>query len=352
MNLFLFDMDAVLLEPGGYRAALIETVNYFSRQMGLGDLAPRPDEIESFEAVGITSEWDSAAIAIVEMACTGQRPDYHALAQRVSVEWRQAEYAVEAAYRLASNLQSPIASRDWRLEDLLLHSRNIHRSPVLNIFQQFTLGDQFEVTYGLPKTIETHSTLLKHDRPVLDRAVPAHSAIYTARPCQAPRDVAPRRGYAPEAELGAQRVGLSHLPLIGFGSLQWLAEELGNGAVAEHFLKPSPVHGLAALGAALGGSESAAVRAGEAAMRSEWLSPLKELRAETGRVFVFEDSARSITGVREAVRLLGDQWSCVGVGISAGGPKRVALTKVADRVYDSLNAALDSEISYTLAYPL
>ena len=341
LDIFLFDMDAVLLEPGGYRTALIETINYFSSRLGLGHLAPTLAEIEAIESLGITSEWDSAAIAIVEMACTGQRPNYIALAEKVSQAWRQGEYAAEAAYRLVSNLQSPIASRDWRLEDLLLHSRNIHRSPVLNIFQQFTLGDQFEATYDLPKTIDTHSTLLKHDRPVLGRAVPAHSAIYTARPCQAPRDVAPRRGYAPEAELGAQLVGLSHLPLIGFGSLQWLAEELGNGAVAEHFLKPSPVHGLAALGAALGGSESAAVRAAAAAVRGEWLSPLKELRAETGRVFVFEDSARSIAGVREAVRLLGENWSCVGVGISAGGPKRVALAKVADRVYDSLNDALN-----------
>jgi hypothetical protein len=345
MDIHLFDMDSVLLMPGGYRAALVETINYFSRQLGLGDLGPTHAEMEAIESYGITSEWDSAPIAIVEIMQTGQRPDYIALTERVSAEWRKGEYAAEAAWRLFSN--SPTL-RIGELENYLLYSRDISRSAILNVFQQFTLGDQFEATYQLPKTIDTHSTLLKHDRPLLARAVPPHSVIYTARPCKAPRDVAPRLGFAPEAELGAELVGLSHLPLIGFGSFQWLAEELGNGVVSEHFLKPLPTHGLAAIAAALGGPESEAVRAGEAAKRGEWLSPLKELRAESGRVIVFEDTARSIGGVREAVSLLGGNWTCVGIGIAAGGPKREALSKVADRLYNSLNDALDSEISYTL----
>ncbi|MEK6575438.1 MAG: hypothetical protein AABZ58_14105 [Chloroflexota bacterium] len=356
LNIYLFDMDAVLLHPGGYRAALIATVNHFSRGLGLGDLAPTYDEIETFEAAGITSEWDSAPISIAAISLAHSRPDYLSLVERVSAEWRRGECPAEAAYRVLFPSPSPRgrgrgdegeggifgANGDWHTA-ILLHSRDIRRSPVLNVFQQFTLGDAFESTYGLPRTIDAHSTLLKHDRPALSRPVPPQSAIYTARPSKPPRDMPPRIGYAPEAELGAQLVGLSHLPIIGFGSFQWLAETIGGHA--ELYLKPSPVHGLAAIGAALGGPESESLRAAEAAMRAEWLPPLKDLRGAKGRVTVFEDSASSIKGVREAVGLLGSNWECVGVGISSGGPKRDALAKVADRVYPSLNDALDRELN-------
>ncbi len=342
-EIFLFDMDAVLLHPGGYRAALIATVNHFSREMGFGDFAPTHDEIEAFEAAGITSEWDSAPISIAAIALTGHRPDYYSLIERLNAEWRKGEYPADAAYRLFSSPQSPISSNgDWRSE-ILLHSRDICRSPVINVFQQFTLGHAFEETYGLPRTVHTDSTLLQHDRPALARRAPPNSAIYTARPSKPPRDVPQRIGYAPEAELGAQLVGLSHLPIIGFGSFQWLAETIGGDP--EHYLKPSPVHALAAIGAALGGAESESLRAAEAAARGEWLSPLKELRGAKGRVTVFEDSAASIRGVREAASLLGENWQCVGVGISSGGPKKVALAKVADRVYPSLDDALDGELN-------
>jgi hypothetical protein len=131
--------------------------------------------------------------------------------------------------------------------------------------------------------------------------------------------------------------------VIGFGSFQWLAET--EGGDPESYLKPSPVHGLAAIAAASGAPESVCVRAAAAAGRGEWISPLKELRANTGRVTVFEDSARSIEGVREAVRLLGENWQCVGVGISPGGPKQAALVRVSDRVYPSLDTALNGELN-------
>lgn len=346
LNLYLFDMDSVLLYPGGYRAALISTINYFSQQFGLGDLAPTEEEIEGIEALGITSEWDSAPIAVAEILMTRQRPDYVELARRVNAEWRKGEYPAEAAWRILQSSNSSVTQeRIGELENLLLHSRNIRRSPVQAIFQQYVLGEAFEPTYGMARTIDSKSALLEYDRKALNRPVPEHSAIYTARPCKVPREVEPRLGYAPEAELGAHLVGLTHLPVIGFGSFQWLVEELGNGTLADELVKPSPVHALAAIGAAATGSESASLIAAEAATRGEWHSPLKELREQQGRVMVFEDSARSISGVREAVGLLGEAWSCVGVGIATGGPKAEALAKVSDRVYASINDALIGELN-------
>lgn len=366
MNIYLFDMDAVLLHPGGYRAALVATVNYFSTAMGLGEMAPSLEEIEAFEAMGITSEWDSASICIAALlAASGwqfrggfwdaaailrgnenqnfARPNYRALGARACAEWRPGEYAAEAAYRVLLDGRPP-DGLERRLADLLLHTRDINRSPVLPVFQQFTLGADFEPTYGLPQTIETESLLLKFDRPALNRPIPDHSAIYTARPSNPPRDVPALQGlgYAPEAELGAKLVGLSHLPLIGYGSLRWLAETVGGGV--HHYVKPSPVHGLAAIGAAAGAPESGALIAAEALLRGEWLSPLKELRGWRGRVTVFEDSASSIRGVREAVKRLGENWKCRGIGISSGGPKYEALIEVADRVFDSLDVAMENAL--------
>ncbi|MBI3362755.1 MAG: hypothetical protein HY023_16770 [Chloroflexi bacterium] len=363
LEIYLLDMDAVLLHPGGYRAALIATVNHFSTAMGLGEQAPAVEEIEAFEAAGITSEWDSASICIAALLAAsaheysggfsdaasalrgdgrrhGPRPDYRALAGRVAAELRRGEYPAEAAYRLLLNDRSSDGLRR-PLAELLLYTRDIHRSPVLPVFQQFTLGEAYEATYGLPRTIETESLLLEHDRPALSHPVPPRSAIYTARPSNPPRDVPPRSGmgYAPEAELGAGLVGLSHLPLIGYGSLKWLAETVGGDT--HQYVKPSPVHALAAIGAATGALESEALVAAEALTRGDWLSPLKDLRDGRGRVTVFEDSASSIRGVREAVSLLGEGWQCRGIGISAGGPKREALAQVADRVYPSLDAAIE-----------
>lgn len=341
-SVYLFDMDAVLVHAGGYHAALVATVNHFAEKMGLDAPNLTREEIESFEAAGITSEWDTAPICIAALRLDGgARPDFRALARRIGGEMRKGEFPAETAYRIFEEEKE--AEKDGvRLSDLLLHTRDVARSPVTYVFQQFTLGDEFEPTYGLPRTIKTESLLFKFDRPALSKPAPSHSAIYTARPSNPPRDVAPRRGYAPEAELGARLVGLSHLPLIGYGSLQWLAESVGGDA--HRYVKPSPAHALAAIGAAAGVRESEALLAAEASIRGEWRPLLRDLCGRRGRVTVFEDSASSIRGVREAAALLGERWECRGIGISAGGPKHEALIKTADRVYSSLDEALEVEM--------
>ena len=340
-NLYLFDMDAVLLHPGGYRAALMATVNYFSREMGLGDCAPTMHEIEVFESVGITSEWDSAPMCIAALMLNGKRIDYAELARRVSAETKSGEVPAEAAYRVFHQTSEAQTSEVSKTSEVLLHSRDINRSRVLQVFQQFTLGEQYESTYGLKRTFENGhgSLLLKYDRKVITSSVPERSAIYTARPSKPPRDVPMQIGYAPEAELGAELVGLSHLPLIGFGRLQWLAERVGGHG--EHYIKPSPVHALAAIGAAFGFAESESLLMAVALARGESNTGLSELRGV--RVTVFEDSAMSIQGVRQAVNLIGGQ--CVGIGISSGGPKLERLVKISDRVYPNIDEALQGEIN-------
>ena len=58
----LFDMDGVLLESLGYHIALQETVRQAALELGLNDPPLSMEAIASFEAGGITCEWDEAAI--------------------------------------------------------------------------------------------------------------------------------------------------------------------------------------------------------------------------------------------------------------------------------------------------
>jgi FMN phosphatase YigB (HAD superfamily) len=62
MKILLFDMDGVLLDPLGYHKALIETVRLVSRSMGFDDFILSDKDIAQFEALGISSEWDSSAL--------------------------------------------------------------------------------------------------------------------------------------------------------------------------------------------------------------------------------------------------------------------------------------------------
>jgi len=343
LQVYLFDMDSVLLHPGGYRAALIAAIHHFASALGLGDVAPTLDEIEAFESLGITSEWDMAPICVAAITLRGGRPDYRDLAHRIAEEIREKEYPAETAYRVLP--RAPFTGWGVRIDEILLHSRDIHRSSVLSIFQQYTLGKDYERTYGLPCTIDTESTILKYDRPELTEYVPETSVIFTSRPSKPPRDVPPLPGYAPEAELGAKLLNLDYLPVVGYGHMQWLAEIVGGDA--DSYLKPSPIHALACISISAMGEafpQTDSLKAAEAASRGEWKPPLAELRGRGGQVVVFEDSASSIVGAREAVKMLGDGWECVGVGVASGGPKYKALVKVADRVYTSIDEAVRGEV--------
>ena len=54
MNLFIFDMDGVLVKQGGYHSALKDTVLMAARQAGLGEVTLSDEQVVEFEALGIT----------------------------------------------------------------------------------------------------------------------------------------------------------------------------------------------------------------------------------------------------------------------------------------------------------
>ena len=132
----------------------------------------------------------------------------------------------------------------------------------MRLFQHYSLGSRvFCQTYDLPAEVETESFLHTHDRSNINDEIRAklrqpniYLAGLTARPSAPPREVDDSHfGYAPEAEIALELVGLADIPLIAFGKLEYLAAQRGLDPGA--LIKPSPVHALAATAAALTGDE-------------------------------------------------------------------------------------------------
>jgi hypothetical protein len=170
-------------------------------------------------------------------------------------------------------------------------------------------------------------------------------AIFTNRPSLPPD------GYfsTPEAEIGAQTVGLENLPIVGFGALSWFAFK--RGLDLEAFLKPSPVHVLAALWLALERGSSlekedslitalkAALQALDGEGREGWMG------LEGSQVFVFEDTVRGMKSARTAGEILAKMDIHIQVelyGITDSRPKQEALSDFGAAVFPDLSAALTS----------
>lgn len=202
MRIHLFDLDGVLIYPGGYRAALKATVNHFSRALNLGDGAPADETIELFEACGITSEWDSSPICVAVMLtelwrahprlrlprdfaaalATARafsiRADWDALyaqwARRIAEATRHARAPSQVALGLFMQ-DAHTFSRDGRAEELIMvlralleHARDFARSPTMRVFQTYTLGSaRFAEHYGVAPQFETPSLIRELDKPAL-----------------------------------------------------------------------------------------------------------------------------------------------------------------------------------------
>ncbi|MDP6793266.1 MAG: hypothetical protein QF660_04340, partial [Anaerolineales bacterium] len=288
-SVYLLDVDGVLLYPGGYREALNRTINHFSRAMGWGDCAPMDTTTLVFEAHGITNEWDTSAICLAAMFVAAwqhspdlqlprsvpaalaavrtcgvpvQRVDFAQTARMVAAEMRAGEYPALAAPRVFSRALNSSQKADRRstltvlLDEILLTTRDIHRSHTLPVFQTYALGSVvFEETYSIAAPFDMASMILENDRPAISRANCEHllraansgeikPVVFTARPSLPPREIRVETGfYAPEAELAVQMLGLETLPMIGYGRVQWLAREFGGDP--NLWVKPAPVHALA-----------------------------------------------------------------------------------------------------------
>jgi hypothetical protein len=195
--------------------------------------------------------------------------------------------------------------------NLLTETRNVHKSHTMRIFQHFTLGSkQFTETYKLPAEFETGSFLLMHDMSNINAEIRAklcqlnhHLAAFTSRPSRPPCEIRESTlGYAPEAELALELAGLSDIPLIAFGKLEYLASQYGLDPAT--LVKPSPVQALAAVLAAWTDEEWPALQAANQWLKTGSLNGRFDQLPKTFELIVVEDTMGGIHSVRSAGEIL------------------------------------------------
>jgi hypothetical protein len=385
-TLLLFDIDGVLIHPQGYKESLRATVDYFAAQMGQSPVGLTYEENAFFEACGMTNEWISGPMVVAAMLvdAVSQRPDLArptldetlAAIRESGICIRRPELIGLSREVLARNpegvhTEEPVLAYLAERAVPALHAvlsellEDIHPpdAPVARIFQHYTLGHElFAETYGMPPEFETESFLVKEDRSALTPEIKRRlqdliaadnygMVALTARPSLPPADLSPeeratldRERYPPEGELALELLGLeADLPLIASGRMIWLSTQRNQGS--HTYVKPSPVHALAAIGAARTGHEKAALEAAATLVEEGCLEePLARLEGETTRVVVFEDATGGIQAGRRAVEMLnaaGIEAGFEAVGVAPEESKREALSKAADRVARDVNEALE-----------
>lgn len=364
-TIFVFDMDGVLLEPGGYQQALKSTVKLIGKMLGAPETRLTGDQIARFEALNVSNEWDSLAIctaiillhvwkidpdiclngAKLNSRCvTDKRPDFdNFLSQFTDIGDLPGQMIFHKIIATHPDLHE---GQKQHLADILLNSNDIYQSLTLPLHQEAVLGSTlFQKIYGIEPQLECESALLKHDRPSItcDQRekllnwldLPEnHAVIMTNRLSLAPE------GYqsTPEAELGLKLVGLESIPLIGSGTLLWFAAE-HCGLASHTFLKPNPVHALTALG--LSHWDSAQQSVAKAA--DLWLGKgnAKDWQAFNGaKLVIFEDSANGILAGIRAVDILknnGIEIDLKRVGVSQNKIKLDVLKQLSDLTVPDIN---------------
>jgi hypothetical protein len=351
-KVFLLDVDGVLVHQGGYRAALHATLNHFASLMGLSHFDFPEEKLSELEKRGIFSEWDMVPLllgtlwndilshptnlklpadlssAAVEI---GRNANGYIPRELIIPEFEliAGQYPAQAALQ---NGCFPFIPIDLRT-NLLSQSRNVNFSQTMRLFQHYSLGSRvFSQTYELPAEVETESFLLTHDRSNINAGVRAklrqtniQLAALTARPSAPPRKVnVSHLGYAPEAELALELVGLADIPLMGFGKLEYLASQRGLDAGA--LLKPAPFQALAATAAAFAGDEWSALQSAGDWYQTGQLKGVFADLPHAFELFVVEDTLsgiRSVQAAGEIFRQAGFDVTVHALGLTSGSAAKV-----------------------------
>ena len=376
MKILLFDMDGVLLEPHGYHLALQETVRRMAMALGFGDITLSSDDIATFEAGGITSEWDEAAIStalLLEMAWQDEpgyglpaslaqplsthpehrsAPDFHELARKLSTPEMIRLHPLERAEHFFLKNNRHPSGQFQILHDLILGARVAELSITHRTFQELVLGSaEFSLAYELPAALGCESYLLKYDRSNLSAvksarlsnwiAAPKHAAaVITSRPSRPPFGIFS----TPEAELGAELVHLESLPILGWGGMCWVG--LKRMTDPQAFLKPSPVHALAAMRMALGDTQEIALTEAVGLAETGHANSFWE-QLDGASVSIFEDTPggiKSLRGAKEELAKIGIRIDAYFYGIARKLVKVKALRANSAKIYATLEDALEQDM--------
>jgi hypothetical protein len=384
----LFDLDGVLVQPGGYRAATKAAIVYYLEQMGLKTTFPGEDFFEHLEALGISSEWDMVPISIAmyleEVVQRAGLPSKtitldEALAylKQKKLSFPNLSYKTHLA-RIKPFLKKelspsdavlaeclsgqpslifPALSGQTLLKELLAETRWPARSRTTRLFQNHVLGSQvFRKTYSLEPILECDSYLEAYDLPLITPATwlkvregmeqgKLGCAVYTLRPSlPAAGSGFEPLGFSPEAEMALKLVKAPTFPLIGYGQINCLAEKVHQ--TTDSLVKPNPVQALAAIGSAICGDEWRALQWAYQLAQPNEKSPLTadvsiEIPANLN-VNVFEDSGFGIQAVKDAIEILkrsGIPASLKAWGVTASDLKAGSLNKQGAVVFRDINQA-------------
>ncbi len=371
-KIILLDIDGVLVHHGGYRAALHATLNHFASLMGLDHFDFPEEKLAELEKRGIFSEWDMVPLLLSSLwnDILAHRPNLNLPADLFPAaaeigrhingylpreliipefEFIAGQYPAEAALQYGC---FPFIPMDLRV-NILSQSRSVNFSQTMRLFQHYSLGSHaFSKTYELPAEVETESFLLTHDRSNINDEIRAklrqpdiHLAGLTARPSAPPREVdASHFGYAPEAEIALNLVGLADIPLIAFGKLEYLAAQRGLDASA--LLKPSPVHALAAAVAAFTGDEWAGLQSAGDWYQTGEVKIFLEHLPHAFELFVVEDTMggiRSTLAAGEILKHSGLDVTTRAIGLTSGSPaKAEAFTQAGIDYFENWKELINS----------
>jgi len=395
-NIFLLDIDGVLVKPGGYRTALHRTIAFFLEQLGLPDYFNlTEEEIGIFEANGITSEWDMIPLTfatIFETALSTQ--NIHLPSLQHAIEWfrdcsplhdRPAYTAnipqwlkwgsaglplADSIYnRFRENLSHhpyPNLAAQPFAGEILSNTRDFSKNPFSRLFQNHVLGETtFKQIYpGLP-AVAVESTLEKYDQPNLpaELQIELRNHLQNRRIQAAAMTLRPNRlqgvsvngnhyraGFSPEAEIALRMTGLDGIALAGYGTLLWACQQYH--LAIDQVLKPSEFHALTAIALAFNDLPEAV----EFCMSLYQGIPFQEqvkstahlaryLPNEPLHIHIFEDSPNGIRSVLRASQILENAgWvvTCYLWGITTHPHKKKALEESGATVFSSASDALRS----------
>lgn len=355
-RIILLDIDGVLVQPGGYRAALRATVKRF-----IGDYSIEEDVPVSMEKRGISSEWDMSPLIIaaywedvlLRQPMTNLSDDPVIVGKQIqrqrkveepqhliipAFELVDGQYPVDAAYAAGCFPSIPSELR----KNLMTKSRDVYKSQTFRTFQQFTLGKKmFEETYQLPADAkrEAQSLLLTEDKAnisaeIRERLRHERNSIagFTARPSKPPREWdGSHVGYAPEAELGLELAGLADIPLMSFGKLEFIAAQHGLNPAT--LMKPSPFHALAGILAAWTGDELSALNAAYDWHISGKLNGRFSELPKSFELYVIEDTMGGVRATQAAGVILREAGFGVSVhtlGLTSGIAQKAEAFRKAD----------------------
>ena len=260
-------MDGVLIEPHGYHLALQEVVRKYGSLCGVPKCTISDETITAFEAAGISSEWDSSAICYLSLlkliwqidpcfippdregpARPGiaiQPPDFSLLPHEMSAGSLSGLPALERAERMLLSDEDILPEHRQYIQQYIRSARSI-TTLTHQLFQELIAGSAaFEQIYHLVPVYQTESYLKLYDKSKLNEQQsarimawgrqPDHAvALFTARPGYAP----PPSLFTPDAEIGAELLGLDGITAASEGKLAWVARQLGLDEQA--LVKPSP----------------------------------------------------------------------------------------------------------------